>query len=124
MATGDEDTILQQYRFEPESGEQKPGCEQGRRVPLGKSGSCPGPRLPDSRHTHTPWGSGPRPAHSLRDTQEPSLAGEPQRPSEAPQWEQWELELVQQQHPSTLLSQRLEVSRGLRLNVRHVYAAT
>ncbi|CAB1420122.1 unnamed protein product [Pleuronectes platessa] len=30
----------------------------------------------------------------------------------APQWEQWELELAQQQHPSTLLSQRLEVSRG------------
>ncbi|CAB1445488.1 unnamed protein product [Pleuronectes platessa] len=36
-------------------------------------------------------------------------------PSAAPQWEQWEhweLELAQQQHPSTLLSQQLEVSRG------------
>ncbi|CAB1451101.1 unnamed protein product [Pleuronectes platessa] len=35
-----------------------------------------------------------------------------QIPSAAPQWEQWELELAQQQHPSTLLSQRLEVSRS------------
>ncbi|CAB1423888.1 unnamed protein product [Pleuronectes platessa] len=43
----------------------------------------------------------------------------PQLPSAAPQWEQWELELVQQQHPSTLLSRRLEVSRG-----SLVYAAT
>ncbi|CAB1415775.1 unnamed protein product [Pleuronectes platessa] len=32
---------------------------------------------------------------------------EPQLPSATPQWE-----LAQQQHPSTLLSQRLEVSRG------------
>ncbi|CAB1446308.1 unnamed protein product [Pleuronectes platessa] len=64
MATGDEDTILQPFRFEPESGGPKPGCES---------------------------------------------------PSAAPQWEHWEhweLELAQQQHPSTLLSQRLE-DRGL-----------
>ncbi|CAB1446538.1 unnamed protein product [Pleuronectes platessa] len=45
----------------------------------------------------------------------PAWLREPQLPSAAPQWEQWEqweLELAQQQHPSTLLSQRLEVSRG------------
>ncbi|CAB1437760.1 unnamed protein product [Pleuronectes platessa] len=35
---------------------------------------------------------------------------ESQLPGAALQWEQWELELAQQQHPSTLLSQRLEVS--------------
>ncbi|CAB1433058.1 unnamed protein product [Pleuronectes platessa] len=44
---------------------------------------------------------------------------EPQLPSTAWQWEQWEPELAQQQHPSTLLSQRLEMSRG-----SIVYAAT
>ncbi|CAB1431532.1 unnamed protein product [Pleuronectes platessa] len=40
-------------------------------------------------------------------------------PSAAPQWGHWELKLALQQHPSTLLSQRLEVSRGLRLDDRH-----
>ncbi|CAB1430981.1 unnamed protein product [Pleuronectes platessa] len=50
-----------------------------------------------------------------------SLAARAQLPSAAPQWEQLELELAQQQqqHPSTLLSQRLEVSRR-----SLIYAAT
>ncbi|CAB1430509.1 unnamed protein product [Pleuronectes platessa] len=71
MATGDEDTILQPYRFEPESDGPEPACDS------------------------------------------------PSSPSAAPHWEQWELELAQQQDPSTLLSQRLEVSQGLRLDDRH-----
>ncbi|CAB1419568.1 unnamed protein product [Pleuronectes platessa] len=45
---------------------------------------------------------------SLEDPKRSTWLREPQLPSAAPQWEQWELELAQQQHPSTLLSQRLE----------------
>ncbi|CAB1425813.1 unnamed protein product [Pleuronectes platessa] len=64
MATGDKDTVLQPYRFEP-----------------------------------VRWAR--------------ACLRQPQRPSAAPQWEQWEQwELGQQHGPSTLLSQRLEVSRA------------